>query len=97
MSHSKLDEETFLDDFSVPTPGNPQMYSRAFVTHRGADTGGGTWRCSKDRGESQCLHIQKARDKLQQLLQKNPDARDSTVNSDVGLAESAGRLNSPGR
>lgn len=83
-SHSKVDEDTFINKFSVPTPGNPQMYSRAFVSHQGPNTGGGIWRCSKDRAETHCLHIKKARDKLQQLLQKNPNAKDSNVAADLG-------------
>lgn len=72
-----MEDDTFVNKFSVPTPGNPQMYSRAFVSHRGGNTGSGLWSCSKDPAITRCVHISRARDKLQQLLQRNPEAKDA--------------------
>lgn len=76
FGRTRMEDDSFVNEFSVPTPGNPQMYSRAFVSHRGTDTGSGTWSCSKDPATTRCIHTSRARDKLQQLLQRNPQAKD---------------------
>lgn len=84
FSRSRLgmDDETFLNEFSIATPGNSQLYSRAFVTHNGPDTGDGTWRCSKDRIPN-CLHIHRAQNKLQQLLRRDPSVNHERDVSDI--------------
>jgi hypothetical protein len=72
------DDETFLNNFSVPLPGQNSVKARAIVLHHGSDTGAGEWVCLKD-GNSQCGHITLARHQLQKLVQVNPRARDDST------------------
>lgn len=71
-----------MNEFSIATPGNKQIYSRAFVSHNGLNTGDGTWHCSKDRFH-QCLHIHRAQNKLQQLLKRDPTVLHERDVSDI--------------
>jgi hypothetical protein len=64
---------TYLNRFSVASQTSRQVNSRAIVSHEGSDRGDGEWTCTKDGG-GKCLHIKVARDHLQKLLQKDPDA-----------------------
>lgn len=77
-----MDDETFLNEFSIATPGNRQIYSRAFVSHNGLNNGDGVWYCSKDRIPN-CLHIHRAQNKLQQLLQRNPTVAHESDASEI--------------
>ena len=53
--------------------------NRCVVYHHGLDSGAGSWRCDKD-GDG-CSHVTKARHYLQQLVQRDPKARDPFTDS----------------
>lgn len=57
------------------------LNSRAIVTHTGTTSGDGTWKCTKDRNQMQCRHINEARDHLQKLVRGDPDATDARRSS----------------
>ena len=75
------DNETFSEHFSVHTPGQRGIKSRAIVQHEGGSSGEGSWTCSKDTS-GQCVHIKLARDYLQKLLDVDPLAMDNRIYSD---------------
>jgi hypothetical protein len=77
FSRQSAGDDDFTNIFSVSTPGHEQLNSRSIVSHQGADTGTGTWKCSKDRMPAEdCVHIKQARDQLQKLITGIPSARD---------------------
>lgn len=73
VTRERMDEKRHIHRFSVEREG---YLSRAIVTHKGRDDGGGSWRCSKDTGS--CMHVKDAQDHLQRLLKGDPDATHDT-------------------
>ncbi|KAK7030894.1 hypothetical protein VNI00_014004 [Paramarasmius palmivorus] len=60
-----VDQQCWLTRFSVASHTGG-LNGRAIVSYEGADIGGGTWRCSKDRGS--CEHTSAARHVLRETL-----------------------------
>ncbi|KAK7037210.1 hypothetical protein VNI00_011201 [Paramarasmius palmivorus] len=58
---------TVLMRFSVEGV-NGALNNRAVVIYEGLENGWGSWRCSKDKKEKNCLHIQRARKFLGEVL-----------------------------
>ena len=71
---------TFTNIFSVSSPNQRSLRSRAFVTHSGQDSGTGVWCCNKDP-TSNCSHITIARHFLQKLIRVDPAARDDSISN----------------
>jgi len=71
---------TFTNIFSVSSPNQRSLRSRAFVTHSGQDAGTGVWCCNKDP-TSNCSHITIARHFLQKLVRVDPAARDDSISN----------------
>jgi len=78
------DNDVFTNHFSVPSPNQTSLRSRAIVTHIGEDSGSGEWKCSKDSA-SNCTHITIARHFLQKVVQANPAAEDESVDVNAPL------------
>ena len=66
--------------FSVGDRERRAIKYRCVVYHSGHDSGAGSWLCNKD-GDDGCSHVTKARHYLQQLVQRDPSARDPVANS----------------
>ncbi|KAJ7065152.1 hypothetical protein B0H15DRAFT_794587 [Mycena belliarum] len=75
-----LDDQGFLNYFSCPSPIKRGLAGRTVVTYEGEDDANGRWKCEKDIGN--CSHIGSCRKKLLQLVQGDPDAKDSGVVED---------------
>ena len=77
----ELEGESIVNLFSVVTGSRQAVKYRCMVYHVGQDSGTGSWRCDKD-GDNGCGHVTKARHHLQQLVQRDPNARDPLVESE---------------
>lgn len=84
FSRQSVDNNTYINLFSVPSPNLRLLKSRAFVTHQGTDTGDSLWSCSKDTATN-CAHITTARNWLQKLVQADPHAQDNSINPTAPL------------
>lgn len=71
---NQLTEAIYTNLFSVARHGSQ---TRAIVSHEGSNDGAGDWECSKD-SKVECEHVKKARDFLQQVLNCDPEARDTS-------------------
>lgn len=86
VTRERIDTK-FRNLFSVASPNQLAVKSRAIVRHDGDDNGSGVWTCSKD--VRACMHIKWARDYLRQLMQEDPEAYDDDeMAEDTGVFES---------
>lgn len=77
----ELDGNSTTNLFSVSTCGRESVKYRCVVYYIGPDNGTGSWRCDKD-GDNGCRHVTKARHHLQQLVQRDPSARDPSAGAE---------------
>ncbi|KAF7359299.1 CxC4 domain-containing protein [Mycena sanguinolenta] len=85
FSRQELEEGTFMNHFSSPSPNSRSLNGRVIVVHTGQDTGAGQWLCIKDSPSQACSHISKCRDLLQRLVRVDPSATDETVGDGSGV------------
>ncbi|KAF8871836.1 hypothetical protein BD779DRAFT_1453446 [Infundibulicybe gibba] len=78
-------ETGFLNHFSVPSPRQCSLKSRAVVSFEGNDLGDGVWICNCKDTAKNCAHINACRHALQQYVNADPGARDSRVESEAPL------------
>ncbi|KAF9522519.1 hypothetical protein CPB83DRAFT_733749, partial [Crepidotus variabilis] len=77
-------EGDFITHFSVTSQSDQSTVKhRVVVEHRGNNSGGGTWKCGRDRALNTCSHISEARNTLQRLIQVDPTATDPNAQQDV--------------
>lgn len=77
--------------FSIATPSQPDLLkARAIVTNAGDGLGLGSWACSRDSGQHECVHISSARHHLQKLLTLDAKAQDLRDWSEIGMVEAQG-------
>ncbi|KAF8216642.1 hypothetical protein K438DRAFT_1559650 [Mycena galopus ATCC 62051] len=67
FSRQELQEGTFTNHFSSPSPNARSLNGRVIVVYTGDDTGTGHWVCTKDSANQGCWHTSKCRDLLQKL------------------------------
>ena len=77
----ELEDESTINLFSVITSGQRAVKYRCVVYHIGDDSGAGSWRCNKD-GDNGCSHVTNAQHYLQQLVQRDPSARDPLADAE---------------
>ena len=78
FSRVLMHERIYVEHFSVSSPMQRGIKSRAIVCHEGGQDGDGRWTCSKD-ALGRCAHIKLSKDHLQKLLRCDPLAADTGV------------------
>ncbi|KAJ7574366.1 hypothetical protein C8J56DRAFT_803143 [Mycena floridula] len=75
-----VDQERGINTFSV---GLSNEQKRQIIHHDGSDDGSGKWTCGKCGQRQRCLHIKRAQDALQRLIQVDPDAKDERTDAEA--------------
>ncbi|KAJ7120933.1 hypothetical protein C8R44DRAFT_736634 [Mycena epipterygia] len=88
-----MGENSTTSLFSIATPSHPDLLkARAIVTNIGDGLGLGSWICSRDSGQNECVHISSARRHLQKLLTLDATAQDVRDWSEMGVVEAQVRV-----
>lgn len=76
----EVKEDATMNLFSVAPCGQQGIKYRSVVYHTVVDNDKGCWNCDRD-GKNGCIHITRARDHLQQLIQQDLSSSDSLTDT----------------